>query len=102
MSESEARCSLIYMAVDKDVVSFPELLKDSNYMTIMSGKWHIGYERGYIPCDRGFVKSFSMLCGAQNHFGWNPDWQAAGETKMPKPLGGNNPTYVFEDKRWLP
>ena len=92
------KCSL----ADHDVVTLAELLHEAGYATMMSGKWHLGYMRGFIPCDRGFQKSLSMLVGAHNHFGWNPDWRAAGLGKPPKPTGGSEPIYVKDDKRWLP
>lgn len=49
------------------VVTMPRLLKDAGYHTYMTGKWHLGHERGTIPFDRGFEKSFMLgESGADN------------------------------------
>jgi arylsulfatase len=49
------------------VVTMPRLLKDAGYHTYMTGKWHLGHERGSIPFDRGFEKSFMLgESGADN------------------------------------
>ena len=87
---------------DRDVVTIPELLQEAGYQTFMSGKWHLGYLRDQIPCDRGFDRSLSLLVGSHNHFGWHPDWRAESLPKAPGGLGGNEPIYVKNDRRWLP
>lgn len=43
------------------VVPLPELLRDSGYYTLMSGKWHLGLHREKWPCARGFDRSYSLL-----------------------------------------
>lgn len=49
------------------VVTLPRLLRDAGYHTYMTGKWHLGHERGSIPFDRGFDKSFILSeSGADN------------------------------------
>lgn len=45
-------------------LTIAEALKMSGYTTYMSGKWHVGEDRGHWPCDRGFDKSFVFLDGA--------------------------------------
>jgi len=50
------------------VVTISTLLQDAGYNTILSGKWHLGSEHPYMPSDRGFDHSFSMLEAASNHF----------------------------------
>ena len=50
------------------VVSVASLLKDAGYHTYMAGKWHLGSKPGYLPNDRGFEKSFTLLEGAGGHF----------------------------------
>jgi len=44
----------------------------------MAGKWHLGLKPEYSPKSRGFEKSFTLLPGCANHYGWesqleNPD-----------------------------
>ena len=50
------------------VVSLPTLLRDANYHTYMSGKWHLGYEEETSPSARGFERSFALLNGGGGHF----------------------------------
>jgi len=46
-----------------------QLLSDSGYATMMSGKWHLGDEIEHDPSRKGFEKSFTMLNGGTSHFG---------------------------------
>ena len=56
--------------LDHDVAALPELLQDAGYLTLMTGKWHLGYRAGYLPPDRGFDKNYSLLQGCHNHFAY--------------------------------
>lgn len=56
------------------VVALPELLRDGGYHTIMSGKWHLGLKPQYNPKARGFDRSFALLPGCANHYGYEPDY----------------------------
>ncbi|MEM7079198.1 MAG: sulfatase-like hydrolase/transferase [Pseudomonadota bacterium] len=38
-------------------------LRARGYATALVGKWHLGYERGYHPLDRGFDEFFGILAG---------------------------------------
>lgn len=70
-------------------VTIPEALAPAGYKTLMSGKWHIGTERPYWPCDRGFEESFVLINGAMNYFGHNFQ-EARGGLKMNLLLAKNN------------
>ncbi len=50
-----------------------QLLQDAGYLTLMSGKWHLGLTVETSPWARGFTRSFSLLPGAANHFASSPD-----------------------------
>jgi arylsulfatase len=50
------------------VVSLAEVLRDGGYHTYLSGKWHLGHEKGSLPFDRGFERTFSMLNGGASHW----------------------------------
>ena len=56
--------------VDHDVAPLPELLRDAGYYTLMSGKWHLGLRTDTNPQARGFDRSFALLPGASNHWGF--------------------------------
>lgn len=50
------------------VASLAEVLRAGGYHTYMGGKWHLGDEEGFLPFDRGFERSFSMLVGGASHW----------------------------------
>lgn len=50
------------------VVSLADRMRDAGYNTYMSGKWHLGYEPGETPADRGFTRSFVLLDPGASHF----------------------------------
>ena len=54
--------------MNKQVVSFVELLNDSGYRTYMTGKWALGAKDGHFPEDRGFDRSFAIVHGGASHF----------------------------------
>lgn len=61
--------------LNERVVALPELLRDGGYYTVMAGKWHLGLKREHRPQARGFERSFSLLPGAANHYGYEPQYQ---------------------------
>ena len=75
--------------INNRVVTVQELLKDSGYHTMMSGKWHLsghGEPNGSSPHDRGFEDVFTMLAGGAQHY--NGDAEEAG----------GNPLFMRNDK----
>jgi arylsulfatase A-like enzyme len=50
------------------VMTLPETLRENGYHTYMSGKWHLGHEKGRRPFEEGFERSFSFLGGGVSHF----------------------------------
>ncbi|KAM3439925.1 hypothetical protein MY4824_002432 [Beauveria thailandica] len=57
------------------VVALPELLQDGGYYTMMAGKWHLGLKPQHYPIHRGFHKSFALLPGCANHYGYEPQYE---------------------------
>lgn len=78
------------------VVTVAELLRDSGYRTVISGKWHLGNTLEKAPVTRGFERSFALLPGGADHFGGGPMDQLVGQsiyveddqyvTELPKPF----------------
>ncbi|KAH9896384.1 arylsulfatase [Xylariomycetidae sp. FL2044] len=83
------------------VVTVSELLRDGGYHTLLSGKWHLGLERDRWPCKRGFDRSYSLLPGCANHFGWEPQLMKQGE-EIPPFLEKGKIFYVEDDKSIAP
>ena len=50
------------------VASLAEVMREGDYHTYMSGKWHLGHGPGSLPFDRGFERSLSMLVGGASHW----------------------------------
>ncbi|HVC54631.1 MAG TPA: arylsulfatase [Stellaceae bacterium] len=59
--------------INDRVVTLMELLREGGYLTLMSGKWHLGLTRETSPWARGFERSFALLPGAANHYASSPD-----------------------------
>lgn len=59
--------------LNQKVATLPEILKDSGYHTMMSGKWHLGLTKEHSPQARGFDRSLALLPACSNHFDWKPD-----------------------------
>ncbi|GAM84079.1 hypothetical protein ANO11243_020710 [Dothideomycetidae sp. 11243] len=79
------------------VAPLPEILQHAGYKTYMSGKWHLGLKKGLWPKDRGFDKSYSLLPGAANHYGYEPHLRPGD--KMPKLLEETNVFYVEDGRK---
>ncbi len=61
--------------LNQRVVTLATLLKDAGYHTYLAGKWHLGKEEGFLPSDRGFEKTYTLIEGAADHYttrGYNP------------------------------
>lgn len=72
------------------VVTLPELLRDAGYLTLMSGKWHLGDTIETSPWARGFERSFALLPAGASHYGG-----AKGAGFSPAP------TLYTEDDRFV-
>ncbi|KAF4339012.1 arylsulfatase [Fusarium beomiforme] len=64
------------------VAALPEILSDAGYLTLMSGKWHLGMTPDVAPSTRGFKKSFGFLPGCGNHFNYEPQFEADQDTML--------------------
>jgi len=83
--------------LNQRVVTLPELLREAGYHTLMSGKWHLGDTPDALPAARGFERSFALLSGAHNHYGYEP---GADDPKAPRLVRANRVRYV-EDETYL-
>lgn len=84
--------------LNEKVVPLPEILQDAGYLTLCSGKWHLGLRKDKSPCARGFERSFALLPGASNHFGWEPQFE---ENEAPKPFSLTYSLHM-EDGEYVP
>lgn len=72
------------------VAALSEILQDAGYLTVMSGKWHLGLEKEQAPCARGFTKNYSFLAGAGNHFNYEPQLDETDDTPRLPVMTGQN------------
>ena len=61
--------------LNEKVATLPEILQDAGYLTIMSGKWHLGLTPERSPKARGFERSFAHLPACSNHYAYEPQLQ---------------------------
>ena len=85
--------------LNERVVTLPEILRDAGYLTLLSGKWHLGLRKDKSPWARGFERSFALLPGASNHFGWEPRLEE-GVIEAPKPFSTTYPLHM-EDGEYV-
>ena len=78
------------------VAALPELLQDGGYTTLMSGKWHLGLRPDQLPGQRGFDRSFTLLPGCANHYGYEPQFQ---DDDMIRFFEMNGPLYTEDDAK---
>jgi arylsulfatase A-like enzyme len=90
--------------MNHDIAALPEVLQDAGYFTAMAGKWHLGYKDDFGPHARGFDRSFAMLPGCANHFGWEPAWNKEPGGQRPAKFvpGHSAPLYTEDGTRHMP
>lgn len=54
--------------LNDECVTIAEVLGQAGYRTLMSGKWHVGENKGHWPTDRGFDRYFGLISGGANYF----------------------------------
>ncbi|MFZ5832169.1 MAG: arylsulfatase [Planctomycetota bacterium] len=75
-----------------DAPTIAEVLRTAGYRTYMAGKWHLGYRATEWPAARGFDRSFSVIEGAMNYYGFG--MQHIGIVA--------NPPMALDDKPFVP
>jgi len=55
--------------LSSNTITIAEVLKESGYSTMMSGKWHLSFhDKSQWPLQRGFDKFYGFIAGAGNYF----------------------------------
>jgi arylsulfatase len=67
--------------LDPNALTIAERLRPAGYQTYMSGKWHLGYEDGQRPLQRGFDRYYGIIAGADSY--WKPKSLREGDTPIP-------------------
>lgn len=75
--------------LNKESLTFGEVLKQAGYSTFLSGKWHVGNDSSSWPLQRGFDKFYGVIGGGANYF-----------DAEPMPLGGRQyPVVLLENNK---
>lgn len=51
-----------------DETTIADVLKAGGYRTIALGKWHLGYDPKFNPCERGFTDYYGFLQGMRSYW----------------------------------
>jgi arylsulfatase A-like enzyme len=54
--------------LNKESLTFGEVLRNAGYSTLMSGKWHVGNDSLGWPNQRGFDRFYGFINGASNYY----------------------------------
>jgi len=54
--------------LDDSMVTVADSMNKAGYATILSGKWHLGSNKGHRPIDRGFKEFYGLMDGCSNFF----------------------------------
>jgi arylsulfatase A-like enzyme len=54
--------------LNKESLTFGEVMRNAGYSTLLSGKWHVGNDSLAWPNQRGFDQFFGIIGGASNYF----------------------------------
>lgn len=57
-----------YRGIKRDVKMLSEYLSEAGYHTGGFGKWHMGYQKGEVPNDRGFDEFRGFLSGTHSYW----------------------------------
>lgn len=77
--------------LNKQSLTFGEVLRNAGYSTLLSGKWHVGKDSLVWPNQRGFDQFYGVLGGGANYF-----------NDFPMPLMGREyPVVLVENNKRL-
>lgn len=79
--------------LNKESLTFGEVLKTAGYNTFLSGKWHVGNDSLYWPNQRGFDKFYGFIGGASNFYADTKD--------VPVELVENNKKITLKSGEYL-
>lgn len=77
--------------LSSNTITIAEVLRDSGYSTLMSGKWHLSFhDKTQWPMQRGFDKFYGFIAGAGNYF----------KPEAPRNIYEGNEIITIEDKNY--
>ncbi|MCD8260686.1 MAG: arylsulfatase [Bacteroides sp.] len=76
--------------LNRESLTFGEVLQTAGYSTFISGKWHVGKEPDQQPLQRGFDRFYGFLSGASNFY----DIGEYGEAPLVTLVHNNDPVTL--------
>jgi len=67
--------------LDPRALTIAERLRPAGYRTLMTGKWHVGFEDGARPLQRGFDRFYGFVGGGDDYF--RPRRLVDGDARVP-------------------
>lgn len=83
--------------LNKESLTFGEVLKTAGYNTYITGKWHVGNDSLYWPLQRGFDRFYGFIGGASNYY----DIGSYPEKAPPVELVEGNKRFNLEPGKYL-
>ncbi len=81
-------------------VTIAEALQNAGYRTMMTGKWHVGHERGQWPTDRGFDQFYGIHIHIDSYFKVLRNCPVFHNGRLAIPPTANPPNTLHPDKEW--
>ena len=78
--------------LNRESLTFGEVLREAGYNTFLSGKWHVGNDSICWPAARGFDRSYGFISGASNYYD-------AGEYASDAPSAYGNTVSLVKDNQ---
>eukprot|EP01031_Cornospumella_fuschlensis_P039602 gene39602-48213_t len=80
--------------LNKESLTFGEVLKTAGYNTFLSGKWHVGKDKSVWPTQRGFDQFYGILGGAYTA----PHWPLQA---LPEDIAKYKGKYDLDEKQTI-
>ena len=85
--------------LNRECVTVAEVLKEAGYATLMTGKWHLGYnDKDCWPLQRGFERYYGCISGATRFFHpEHPRGMTLGNENIESPESTTNEAFYTTD-----
>jgi arylsulfatase A-like enzyme len=81
-------------------VTIAEVLRDSGYRTMMTGKWHVGHQKGQWPTDRGFERFYGIHIHVDSYFKVLQGCPVYHDDKLVIEPTANPENTLHQDQEW--